>query len=497
MLVKPPQPDVLSGALPVSPSTSPEVLCGALSEQETDCACPIPPRRRALQPHPQALFVQAPSIYQAPLADGWTLFCNTLAGGAPAILNAAAAQRLATFSNGRLLDQPYDHKLAEARLLVPAMQAVAPASSSSDTLTAWLHVTNACNLECPYCYVRKSGARMQLADGMRAIDALLATAAHRQFPALKLKYAGGEAALHYRVVQQLHAFAVDRAHELGIALRSVVLSNGTVMPLAFADWLAANGVRLMLSVDGVGDDHDRQRPWKGQRDHKHGAFAALERNLEERLLPRGICPDISITVTGRTAHTAHTAVRWAIERDLPFSLNFYRESAQSTGYRELRLEERQIINGMLAAYQVIEELLPERPFLDGLLDRVQNEAHQHTCGVGQSYVVITHTGRAAQCQMELEHAQAFAQGEDLIRLVAGGPLHPVAVDQKEGCRDCSWRYRCAGGCPVETLRATGRIDIQSPNCGIYKALLPVALRLEGLRVLKVAAPHCDPSYPGI
>jgi uncharacterized protein len=58
------------------------------------------------------------------------------------------------------------------------------------------------------------------------------------------------------------------------------------------------------------------------------------------------------------------------------------------------------------------------------------------------------------------------------------------VDEKEGCRTCNWRYWCAGGCAVLTYRLTGRNDIRSPNCGIYKALFPEALRLEALRLLK-------------
>ena len=73
---------------------------------------------------------------------------------------------------------------------------------------------------------------------------------------------------------------------------------------------------------------------------------------------------------------------------------------------------------------------------------------------------------------------------DLLSAVAAGPIHNLPVAQKEGCRDCSLRYRCAGGCPVETFRATGRWDVQSPNCGLYRALLPAALRLEGLRLMK-------------
>lgn len=47
-----------------------------------------------------------------------------------------------------------------------------------------------------------------------------------------------------------------------------------------------------------------------------------------------------------------------------------------------------------------------------------------------------------------------------------------------------WRYWCAGGCPVATFAATGRYDVKSPNCGIYKAIYPEALKLEGLRLLK-------------
>jgi len=75
---------------------------------------------------------------------------------------------------------------------------------------------------------------------------------------------------------------------------------------------------------------------------------------------------------------------------------------------------------------------------------------------------------------------------DLLSAVAGGPILNLAVDDKEGCRERAFRYRCSGGCPLETYRATGRWDVQSPHCGIYRALFPAALRLEGLRLLKTA-----------
>jgi uncharacterized protein len=66
-----------------------------------------------------------------------------------------------------------------------------------------------------------------------------------------------------------------------------------------------------------------------------------------------------------------------------------------------------------------------------------------------------------------------------------GPLQNPRGDEKEGCQSCPFRFHCAGGCPLETYRATGRWDVRSPHCRIYQTLLPAALRLEGLRLMKI------------
>jgi uncharacterized protein len=457
------------------------MLQGALNSLESDCFVPPAPDLPVL-PRVDRLYQQVGEIHTDVLTDEWTLFCNTLAGGAPTVLNRSATSRLCAFLTPRRLRDSLDFQFATSHLIAPIGTQYQAPQGRPTTLTAWMHITNACNLDCPYCYIRKSGARMSLETGMRAVDAIMNTAIRHGFSGIKLKYAGGEAALHYRMIQRLHTYAVERARQSQIALDAVILSNGTIMPVAFAEWIATTSVKLMLSVDGIGAEHDAQRPWKHGGG---GAFAALEHNLIERLLSRGIRPDLCITLTSRNAHAASAVVRWALHHELLFTLNFYREHEQSAKYNTLRYEEEQIIAGMLAAYAAIEQHLPSYPFLDGLLDHVQAQAHDHTCGIGQSYVVITHEGRIAQCQMMLQNAQFFDQDSDLIQIVAAGPLHNVSADDKDGCRSCQWRYRCAGGCPIATLRATGRIDVKSPNCNIYQKLLPAALRLEGLRLLKV------------
>lgn len=241
------------------------------------------------------------------------------------------------------------------------------------------------------------------------------------------------------------------------------------------------GIKLAISMDGIGADHDQQRPMR----KGGGSFVAIEQTIDNVLLPRGLKPDITITVTRLNADGIDKAVRWALERDLPVSLNFYRANSIAASRTDLQLEEAAIIKGMEAAYQVFEEILPVRPFLGGLLDRFQAQAHTHTCGVGLAYLVVTHEGKLAQCQMHLEQPVAENLDEPLLPLLSSGTIQNMSVDEKEGCRDCAYRYRCTGGCPLETFRATGRWDVQSPHCGIYKTLFPQALRLEGLRLLKV------------
>ncbi len=154
---------------------------------------------------------------------------------------------------------------------------------------------------------------------------------------------------------------------------------------------------------------------------------------------------------------------------------------------DLVFQEAEIIDAMRAAFATIERNLPSYSLLGALLDRTGLDgAHNRTCGVGHSYLVIDQHGAVAKCHMQIEQTVTDVDTADPLAIINADLLgiQNLSVDEKEGCRDCSWRYYCAGGCPALTYRATGRYDVKSPNCNIYKALFPELIRLEGLRLLK-------------
>jgi len=94
-------------------------------------------------------------------------------------------------------------RLSQLDVIHPIGHPPEPAFPSGKVLTAWLHVTNACNLRCPYCYVNKSAEGMDESVGRAAVEAVIQSAVAHGFPAVKLKYAGGEASLNHRLMMSL------------------------------------------------------------------------------------------------------------------------------------------------------------------------------------------------------------------------------------------------------------------------------------------------------
>ena len=102
-----------------------------------------------------------------------------------------------------------------------------------------------------------------------------------------------------------------------------------------------------------------------------------------------------------------------------------------------------------------------QPLVDGFPDLRYEEATMisgRVCNVGQDYVVIDQRGQVAKCHMTIGETLGDVADDDPLRLVRSDrrSVQNLLVEEKEGCRECTWRHWCSGGCPVATFRATGR-----------------------------------------
>jgi uncharacterized protein len=303
---------------------------------------------------------------------------------------------------------------------------------------------------------------------------------------VRLKYAGGEPTLNFNALRVAQTQAERLSAQTGVGLETVVLTNGTLLTDDLMDFLLAHGIQVMVSLDGVGLYQDAQRPLNRQR---RGSFEQVADALV-RLLERGISPHISVTITGQSLGGLLDLVEFLLDRQLQFNFNFYREPDGFPLSGPLSFTPEQIVNGLRGAFQSIERKLPRHSLLSSLTDRADlGIRHLYACGVGQNYLVIDSNGAISKCQMGMAHPVTTIDAGDPLMFVQADTdgIQNLAVDDKE-CRECIWRYRCAGGCPRLTFQHTGRYDTKSPLCEVYRTVLPEVVRLEALRLVRYEVP---------
>jgi uncharacterized protein len=354
-------------------------------------------------------------------------------------------------------------------------------AGESRTLSVWLHITNACNMACTYCYVAKSSEHMTADAGKRAIDAVVRSALRASYQQLHLKYARGETALRLPQMLQLHDYAQQQAHQHHLRLSATLLSNGAALIPRTIQQLKQRHIGVIISLDVIDANHDIQRPLVNGM----GSFRLVDRAIT-RLLEQGLVPHINVVVSNYNLSGLPDLIAYLFARDLPFAFSYYRENGCSASFTDLQCSESRMIEGMMTALPYIEQHLPPRRIYQSLIDKASFAApHHYTCGARRNYLIIDQQGGIARCQTEITQTITTVDAEDPLqdirRQQEGAQV--LDVDEKEGCRDCNWRYWCGGGCAVLHYRLTGRNNIYSPNCGIYKALFPAVLCLESLRLL--------------
>ena len=445
-------------------------------------------------------FVCSETLHIQKCDDAHWLVCNPVGAGKVAVLDVEAYTLLTRFRTPQMLqDVTQDGHRSSASVaravsifvrlgFLQDLDEPTPVlkQEQSPRLSAWMHVTNACNLRCHYCYVRKTSEHMADDTAKRAVDAIIRSATSYHYQGIHLTYAGGEATLNLPQVLITHDYAFQQAQKHGLSFSANIISNGAALPQRAIEQLKQRQIGMMISLDGIGAYHDQQRPLiNGQ-----GSFTLVDRAIT-RLLAHGLVPSINVTVTQRNLAELPRLLAYILERDLPFGLSYYRDNECSTHLADLQFTDTQMIDGMRNAFTYIEEHLPRRKLLGALVDKANTRApHQYACGVGRNYMVIDQRGGVAKCQVDIAHTVATIDDANPLRMVREDrqSVQALPVEEKEGCRSCDWRYWCSGGCPMLTYRLTGRSDIKSPNCAIYKALFPEALRLEALRLLKYEEP---------
>lgn len=461
-----------------------------------DCACSLPDvsQKQVINipgpnlAEPGAAYHIRGQVNSLPLSDDFSIVLAPQSQVGWALVNDSALTVLKFFHTTHTLYEWQDlssisqtdfieaaHLFYEAGFLTNDALFSTPETAPKYPVESWLFLTRACNMACAHCFVNKDFHEMTLEIGLQSIRKLFEIAKRHGHPGVKIKYAGGEPTLRWRLLTQLHDEAAFLSKTSGLPASEIIVTNGAALSPARLQYLKNSQIQLAISLDGFGNGHNRQRPFiNGQP-----SFERVYKNIL-LALSMDVRPYLTMTLTRLNLDELPAITEFALKNHLFLNWNFYRPHTPGD---PLVADFRELLTAMEKTLEVAQHYEPSYSFWDKLIDRSNFSApHEHTCGAGRNYLSIDYDGSALPCHM-LSGANQAGQALNTILDVTFNSFDNRPVDQKPGCKNCQWRYWCTGGCPLLS-RDTGPI-----YCDVYKAVYPKVIELKALALLKSARPN--------
>ena len=370
---------------------------------------------------------------------------------------------------------------AVARLLAatgldgpPAIDDDPPAEMPMRSLS--LAVAQKCNLACTYCYAQEG----DFGGEAKAMPPEVARAAVRRLldecppgSTANLSFLGGEPLLGRAVLREATEFAAELARDRGVRIGFSITSNGTLVRPDDGEFFEKHGFAVTISLDGLGETHDRQRPYKGGS----GSFARILENVRPLVArQRRMQVSARVTVTPQNLDLPQTL-------DGLIAMGFHAVGfspmlASPTGRGQLQAGDLDaLLTGMIACGTAFErrvragERYPFTNLVTALREIHRGTHRPYPCGAGAGYFGVSADGRLSACHRFVGDAAGdmgdLAGGVDRGRQQKW--LAERHVHRQEPCHSCWARYLCGGGCHHEVL-ARGR-----PACDYVRGWLDYCL----------------------
>lgn len=347
-------------------------------------------------------------------------------------------------------DIPVECEELVSYLAVHGFEEGAGASEVPRLSSAYLHVSNTCNLSCVGCYSadcnRNRAADSSLENLCHAITVLA------QLGVTRLVVSGGEPFLRRDLPD-----IVRNAREQGME-NIAVLTNGTRCSEKVLARLAGNVDVISVSFDGANPES--------------AAFIRGEQLFDtlvdavKRIQTAGIHAHMLPTLHARNIQDVPAYIE--LSKQLGCTVGFSLLSGARTNLGDLMPSEpclMELANTMVAVARKGEAASIDDAFnpLRALMVRVR-------CGAGKHSVSVASDGAVYPCHML--HKPEFALGDafsDDASAIANNlsQFTLPSVEEIEGCSSCENRYFCGGGCRARAYDDHGCMTRRDPYCAYY------------------------------
>lgn len=319
------------------------------------------------------------------------------------------------------------------------------AYNHSDVLSLAIMPTLSCNCACPYCFERKTSAKMTPeteADILSWIDNQL-----QNYKLLSVDWFGGEPLLHQEIIKRMSLHLMNKCRQLGVLYFAAITTNGVLMnrPEVIAMFKECSINNVQITFDGGRHAHDSQKFLSGG----NGTYARLLSNAH---LFCSLNPDLKLRVRVNVSDTNYMTIGNLLD-DLTTLKNniviFFRwVYANSTNNWIEYSQKEKGSNPYKGIYDLQMESIRRGFTVDDQFDKLQFR-FAHCEADSQGFFTIDPLGNLYTCVHEFNPKFAVGNvrnGLTQEKLTDYLKFREVNVFDDQECRQCRLLPMCNGGC---------------------------------------------------
>lgn len=298
-------------------------------------------------------------------------------------------------------------------------------------ISPWIYTTYACNLACPYCYVKQCNKVITpetLEKVSNVFSDLLDTKA---MDYVVFRIAGGEPLLCFDTWKDTIGDFQNKYRDSSFIS---ILTNATIVTDEMLGFFVEHRCGFGISLDGL----QYSKPYhSGESSAK-----AVTENIDKIIAVRGKSSlDISTVIDKNSFADCHNLARWIAERDLNWGIYLDHYFCGEVDTAVILDKMREIIS-ILALYKY--DFLNKFKFNNLKLSGVYEGCH-----AGEKLIAIGCDGEIWPCQTLQGEAPAFYLGEEpLIEGLKKHNQYKLGAQYilPEECQNCALKEECHGGC---------------------------------------------------
>lgn len=364
--------------------------------------------------------------------------------------------------------------------------------------TLILHVSNACNMRCKYCFANHGsyGSEAGLMSVQTAIDAVdLFYSKYRKIK--QIKFFGGEPMMNIEAIEAVCKHIWQKYEQMQIRQlpEYKVVSNGTIMPDEAMRIIRDYDIQVVFSMDGPDEIHDFARE---MADHSKSMTGIRENFFKLREFTDGRQP-YGVEMTYHAIHRDHGM---SMKDVTEYFVKEFGVEARSVNISPVSAEEGSIFalgdqNQCLvdSAREILEDLYEGKsPYIDQklyfLIKKLKSgvQSDRQVCNAGWKWFAVSAKGDVYPCMMFMDRKE-YRMGsiyENLFENPGWREIHDLwsSYDrfEKNSCGHCFCNRICVN-CMGQNMDASGSVYHKLPGqCESTRKMMEILIEgiAEGL-----------------